>query len=283
MIPQNIQIEKSETQRWKNLLIVEDEIPAGKALSELLKLQGYEASLVTSGRGAVNEVYRVGEDIGVILMDINMEGEIDGIEAVIEIQKEYSKLPVILVTAYAGIKNYRQRVTEANLEIVGWVDKPITGDNEKRLITLIEMAIMKQKDAIKEEVRNQIKSKLSRNMSSSMIQTLMEELCSTYGIEFLLKVIQDIEIIKPPRRINIDEIYPHLNFIAYQSMKNELEEKYPGKFVAFLDGGMVGNSWSKDDLIKTVYEDYSRTDIFITKISGEEKVIKIRRPKRVIR
>lgn len=127
-----------QSSKRSDILVVEDEIPTGEALKEMLELYGYHVSIVTSGREALDKVYSEIENIRIILMDIKMPGEIDGIDATREILQKYPQIPVILVTAHEDNIVYQQRVKEANLKIVGWIDKPITGDNEKKLMKMIE-------------------------------------------------------------------------------------------------------------------------------------------------
>lgn len=265
---------KRELPFFKRLLIAEDLIPAGNALKEMLELRGYKVSLVTSGKCAVKKVYRIGEEIGVILMDINMPGEIDGIDAARQIQQKYPQIPVILVTAFAENEVYKQRIKEEKLGIVGVVDKPIIGANEIKLINLIWQELKKQ-------LLKKIEDQLSIDSLPHIIQSLMDELSSGIGTPLLLEVIKDMENTKPANPFNTDEVWPYLNFMAYQNMKDELEKEYPDQFVAFLDGEMVGHDPNRDCLIKTVYKKHRRTDIFITEIA-EDEVIKIRRPMKII-
>lgn len=129
-----------------NILIVEDELNARRELGELMEHYGYSVSLAFSGRDAVTKVSKKKGEFDIILMDIIMPGEIDGIEAAREIQALYDHIPIILLTAYTENPIYEQRVREADLKIFGWVDKPIIGDNEKKIVELIEEQIKKQKN-----------------------------------------------------------------------------------------------------------------------------------------
>lgn len=129
-----------------SLLVVEDEIHAGEALKEMLELYGYRVCLESSGLAAVSKVSSAGKGISAILMDISMPGAIDGIEAVHEIQQEYPQIPVIMVTAHANDDAYRRRVREAELRIAGWIDKPITGENEVKLLQLVEKKLRSKSD-----------------------------------------------------------------------------------------------------------------------------------------
>lgn len=260
-----------------HLLVVEDEIPAGEAIKEMLELNGYPVTLVNSGREAIRIVHNKGDNISAILMDIKMEAEeIDGLDATREIQQSFGVIPTILVTAYTQNRLYQQKVQDAHLKIAGWIDKPITRQTETSLMYLI-------REEIKKTIRSKIEDRLYRDISSYVIQYLMQELSLRYGITLLLEVIKEMDGTFNSNPISTDEVLPYLNFLAYQNMKDELEKNYPNQFVAFLDGEKIAQNPDRDELIKMVYDSFKRTDIFITKVLGEPRVIKLRRPRRAFR
>ena len=82
----------------KKILIVEDEV----ILSTLLKIQLEDEGFlvcgcITTGEEAVEFVQNTKPDL--ILIDINLVGEIDGIEAA-EIITETAEIPIIFMTGY---------------------------------------------------------------------------------------------------------------------------------------------------------------------------------------
>jgi CheY-like chemotaxis protein len=81
------------------VMIVEDEAVVALHLrQELTKLGYFVAGVATSGEQALKMVYEVFPDI--ILMDIHIQGEIDGIETTKKIPR-YLHIPVIYLTAYS--------------------------------------------------------------------------------------------------------------------------------------------------------------------------------------
>ena len=81
------------------ILVVEDERITAEDIKDSLNNLGYEVSdLVSSGEEAVKKVEELQPDL--ILMDIRLEGEMDGIDAVEEIREKYD-IPVIYLTAYS--------------------------------------------------------------------------------------------------------------------------------------------------------------------------------------
>ncbi len=86
------------------ILIVEDEMIIGANISLQLTKLGYEVTgLVTRGEEALNHVKQHKPDI--VLMDIQLKGDLDGIETVQLMQKEID-LPVIYLTANADQEHF---------------------------------------------------------------------------------------------------------------------------------------------------------------------------------
>lgn len=83
-------------------MVVEDESIIANDLKESLEKSGYVvSSIVSSGDKAIN---RAGEDRpDLILMDIVLKGEMDGIEAAETIRSRFH-IPTIYLTAYGDDK-----------------------------------------------------------------------------------------------------------------------------------------------------------------------------------
>ncbi len=115
------------------ILIVEDEPIIGKDIQSLLQSLGYEVSeVLSSGEEAIEKAAEIKPDL--ILMDIALSGEIDGIEAVKKI-KEKLDIPIIYLTAHTEkITFERARETEP----YGYLVKPV-GRND--FYTAIETAL----------------------------------------------------------------------------------------------------------------------------------------------
>lgn len=84
------------------VLIVEDEIFVAWHLEALVRDLDYSVcGMVPDGEGAVAKAEALGADV--ILMDINLKGEIDGVEAARRIRETFDA-PIIFVTAYSDPK-----------------------------------------------------------------------------------------------------------------------------------------------------------------------------------
>jgi PAS domain S-box-containing protein len=117
------------------ILIVEDERVVARDLQNRLTRMGYRVVGVTrSGAEAIQLATELRPDL--VLMDIRLEGVMDGVTAAQEIRNRL-QLPVVYLTAYADEETLqRARVTEP----FGYILKPFA---ERELRTAIEMAVYK--------------------------------------------------------------------------------------------------------------------------------------------
>lgn len=116
------------------ILIVEDEVVVAMYIETLLVTFGYEvAGIVTNGKDAIDAVKNNDIALILILMDINIEGDIDGIETVKRI-KEFSDVPVIYVSAYID-KETIDRAAET--KPASYLSKPFKNKDLKDIIDSI--------------------------------------------------------------------------------------------------------------------------------------------------
>jgi PAS domain S-box-containing protein len=119
----------------RKILIVEDEIIIAREIEKLLENLGYEAAEIAgSGEEAINEIKK--ENIDLILMDIVIKGEMDGIQTAQALQEDYD-IPVIFLSAYFD-DNTRERAKL--IEPFGYLIKPV---QQRELQITIELAFYK--------------------------------------------------------------------------------------------------------------------------------------------
>lgn len=120
-----------------NVLVVEDESIVSKDIQHSLKKLGYNVvGAAATGEKAIELANETKPDV--VLMDIMLKGDMNGIEAADQIRKTMS-IPVIYLTAYADEGTLaRAKVTEP----CGYIIKPF---KEIDIHTSIEMAIYKHK------------------------------------------------------------------------------------------------------------------------------------------
>jgi CheY-like chemotaxis protein/predicted regulator of Ras-like GTPase activity (Roadblock/LC7/MglB family) len=117
------------------IMVVEDEGIVAKGIKDTLIRLGYSVSaIVSSGEAAIEKAAETHTDL--VLMDIVLKGDIDGIEAAQQIRDRFD-VPVVYLTAYADKKILqRAKITEP----YGYLVKPF---NERDLNAAIEMALYK--------------------------------------------------------------------------------------------------------------------------------------------
>src|SRR5438876_1503212 len=101
------------------LLIVDDDAGQRSLLDSFLKSQGFDTVPVASGENALEVLRRGG--ISMMISDVRMPG-MSGLETLRQARQEHSVLPVLLVTAYADI---REAVGAMRDGAVNYLSKPI--------------------------------------------------------------------------------------------------------------------------------------------------------------
>lgn len=117
------------------ILVVEDEIIIARDIRATLERLGYDVlATVPSGEAAVVAAADMQPDL--VLMDIMLRGDMDGIEAAEQIRSRHD-IPVIFLTSFADDKTLeRAKITEP----FGYILKPF---EERELATNIELALYK--------------------------------------------------------------------------------------------------------------------------------------------
>ncbi|MCX7926534.1 MAG: response regulator [Candidatus Omnitrophica bacterium] len=115
------------------ILIVDDEAMITKSLQKLLKKQGYDVTIVTNGKEALEKIKN--EDFDLFILDIRMP-EMDGIETLQAARKIVSDskkkpIPEIVITGYADEEKYKAAV---ELKVRSYIYKPF--DTQEFLNTI---------------------------------------------------------------------------------------------------------------------------------------------------
>ena len=104
----------------KKIMLVEDEQIIAMSYAAVLKKTGFDVSrTIDTGEEAINTVLSLNPDL--ILMDIKLKGEIDGIEAAEDILKKI-ELPIIFMTGNNDIETKKRALA---LNPAGYMNKPI--------------------------------------------------------------------------------------------------------------------------------------------------------------
>jgi len=107
----------------KKILVIDDEELITKSLLKLLSNEGYNVTVVRSGKDAIEKIQEIGFDL--IICDIRMP-EMDGIETIKQIRiylKKANKksIPEVLITGYADVDKYESAM---DLEVKDYLYKP---------------------------------------------------------------------------------------------------------------------------------------------------------------
>ncbi|HVO74179.1 MAG TPA: adenylate/guanylate cyclase domain-containing protein [Ignavibacteriaceae bacterium] len=123
-----------------DLLIAEDENIIAKDISRVARKLGYRvADFVKSGEEVIRKAEEIKPDL--ILMDIMLQGDINGIQAAERIKNSVD-VPIVFLTALADEETLQQaKITEP----FGYILKPF---DERTLHSSIEMALYKHKISI---------------------------------------------------------------------------------------------------------------------------------------
>ena len=161
------------------IMVVEDERVVALDIRSQLRSMGYTVPPpVSRGEDAVSAVSTLGPDL--VLMDIHLKGEMDGIQAAKQIREELN-VPVVFLTAYADDDTLRRaKVTEP----YGYVVKPF---EERGLYTAIEMALHKHR--MEEELRE------SRRWLSAVLDSIGDAVIATDAqghVKFMNPVAQTL-------------------------------------------------------------------------------------------
>ncbi|NLV27350.1 MAG: response regulator [Methanomicrobiales archaeon] len=137
--------------KTRNILIVEDEMVISMELAGTLKRLGYHvAGQVLTGEDAIEKAGELRPDL--ILMDIRLQGGIDGIEAAGKISGLYD-IPVVFLTAHSDDITLHRAIA---VQPSGYLIKPF---HDRELYSTVELSLYKH------DLRQRIRP------SSGIIQT----------------------------------------------------------------------------------------------------------------
>jgi DNA-binding NtrC family response regulator len=126
----------SETKSHKSkamILVVDDEPQVADTLRDLLEYEGFKVETAENGRQALDRL-TIGHRFDLVITDMKMP-EMDGLELLKRVQKLRKNLPVIVLTAYATLKNGLQAIKEG---VYDYVSKPFSVD---LLISVVHQAL----------------------------------------------------------------------------------------------------------------------------------------------
>jgi two-component system OmpR family response regulator len=194
----------------KRVLVVDDTKNIRVLLTKCLELEGYEVLTAKDGQDAL-ELFE-SESFDLAFIDIKMP-LLSGTEVLKKIRESGIKTPVIIITAYATIKN---AVECTQLGAVAYLQKPFTADKVRSVLRELILPGGTGDDtaAVKAENRfEQIESFLERrdfSKAADMIKkTISEEPANPYPYLLLSKAYRGMGDFEPAEKFL--RIYELLN------------------------------------------------------------------------
>lgn len=186
------------------ILIVEDERVTAEDLREILTQLGHTVTAVVStAADAIREAERGSPDLA--LMDIHIQGEIDGVEAARVLRRRFD-IPVVYLTAHADPETLsRARLAEP----LGYVIKPF---QEPELQASVEMALHKQRiDRESKQRQRQLSGTLNaigegvisidRQETVTLLNSASEAWTGWKEADALGRKLQEVFRLRPPERM----------------------------------------------------------------------------------
>lgn len=128
-----------------NILIVEDQIIIAADLSEFLESVGFNVvDICSTGEAALEVINR--EEVDIVIMDINLQGKLTGIDTV-KLLRYIKNITVIYLTAYADDSTFEEA---KNTHPFAFMSKPFVKKEIKRTLELAEQKIEENRNKVVE-------------------------------------------------------------------------------------------------------------------------------------
>ena len=224
----------------KQILVVEDEVITALDIQRRLKSLGYQVpEIICSGEEAIEKVKQNKPDL--ILMDINLFGGMDGIEAASKIHS-FSDIPIIYLTAFSDnetlqrakitepyayiVKPFKDRDLHLNLEIAFYkytMEKKLKEKNQW-LISVIESigdAVITTDPEGKIRLMNPIAQALTGWSKDEAIGKPVEDIFN------IISEKTDVEIESPVTKVLREDMFyglaDHTALITKEGMKRSVD------------------------------------------------------------
>jgi len=282
------------------ILIVEDEVIIANDIKMSVENFGYYVTAVEGdGETVLKRIKETKPDL--VLVDIKLNGDLNGIELTDIIQKEYN-IPVIYVTAYTNEKTIQDAKLTAPY---GFINKPF---EDRELYATIEMAIFRFKldqQIIEEKQKIEILHDVAMELMEcetkrSIFSILGKALVAVFGISdfvFYQRELDDLINIsekslkhfKPIYSVNegiIGNIFCSNEICIFSTKKDIIEIEPNWQDIGSAIGSRIGhetvfaavnkdeNAYHEDVLVKTLLILFNHADESLKRLEYEEMLKK---------
>lgn len=160
-----------------SILVVDDEPNYLIVLSELLKDEGFEVFIASSGLEGLKIIEDV--DLDVVITDMQMPG-MNGMEFLIEVKKRVPDLPVVIITAFAEVDKAVEAMQNG---AINYLAKPFS--NDELIITINKAAslhlLVRENSRLRKEIKGQIgfSGMVGKNPKMLQVYQLIEKVAPT--------------------------------------------------------------------------------------------------------
>lgn len=117
------------------LIVVDDDAGVLETVARVLRRHGHEVVVARNGREAIELVRAAAPDV--VVTDINMP-EMDGIETIMELRREWESLPIIAISGGGLVPRERLLDDAGMLGAFETIEKPI---DAARLLASVDRAL----------------------------------------------------------------------------------------------------------------------------------------------
>jgi DNA-binding NtrC family response regulator len=139
-----------------NVLVVDDEVEFVETFSERLTMRNLEISKAFSGKEAL-EALKKNQNVEVVILDVKMP-EMDGIEALTEIKKQYPLVEVIMLSGHSTVESAIEGMKKGAFD---YLMKPCEMD---QIIAKISEAVAKKRRHEEKIIQARLKEITSRRI-----------------------------------------------------------------------------------------------------------------------
>ena len=215
------------------ILIVEDEIIVGRDIASHLEEMGYDVAGITANGEQALQLLKEGMHLDLVLMDIHLAGEIDGVDTAQKVRDEY-QIPVVFLTVHTDAVTF-QRAKKT--EPYGYIYKPFEA---RDLATSIEIALYKHQAEQKIRKSESLHRRILQSAMDAFWLTdrqgrlleVNDAYCKMSGYsaaELLGMSIQDVEALE-----TLEELQKHVQ-IVIETGKDRFESRHRRKDGSFFD------------------------------------------------